>query len=119
MWPYRYLFASFRSDALLGFAWCFLLLFSHEDMLLVDYSEEYTLTLTPFCGGFPLSTVEHNLSLLCATTSALERALSTGLDLDQLNVLTAVVVNILYQEVWVVVVPAIVQGRTIGNLDAL
>ena len=88
-------------------------------MLLVDYSEEYALLLTPVCGGFPLGTVENNLALLCATTSALKRALPTWLDLYEFDMLFAVVVNILYQEVWVVVVPAIVQGGAIGNFDAL
>ena len=88
-------------------------------MLLVDYSKEYAFTLTPFCGGFPLGTVENNLALLCATTGALKCALATGLDLNKLNVFSTVVVYVLYQEVWVVVVPAIVQGRAIGYLDTL
>ena len=88
-------------------------------MLLVDYSEEYALLFTPVSGGFPLGTVEDNLSLLCATASTFKCALPTGLDLYEFDVLFAIVVNVLYQEVWVVVVPAIVQGRAVGNLDAL
>ena len=65
-------------------------------MFLVDYSEEYALLFTPVCGGFPLSTVEYDLLFFLGATGALKRALSTGLDLNKLNVLFAVVVYILY-----------------------
>jgi len=88
-------------------------------MLLVDYSEEYALLFTPVCGGFPLGTVDYDLSLLSTTTGTFKSALSTWLDLDEFNVLSTVVVNVLYKEVWEVVVPAIVQGRAVRYLNTL